>query len=193
MTEKLTWDSLNLGDYISAAEFTGQVTMTIAGIERVDFEKEKGGHEKRGVVSFKETDRRWVTNKTNVQLMRAIWPEMEGAIGHRITLASEMVAFGAEKVPGIRVVGSPEMTAPINAIVKLPRKKARTVRLVPTVRSGGSIASAPAPAPVAPTSGPLTLRCTGCGVTVPASVDATADDLVGVCCNECGADMAVSS
>ena len=101
------------------------------------------------------------------------------------------MAFG-KRVPGIILKGSPELAAPVKVTYDLGRKKAVTRTLVPTGKSSAP-APVPAPAPVSPISGPLTLRCSGCGATVPASVDATADDLVGVICNKCGADLEVAS
>lgn len=130
----LTWETLNPGEYIKAGEFNGKpVTLRIASIDRQDFELEDGsGHEKRGVISFTETDRKWVLNKTNIQLLKALWPTIEDAIGQQVTLASQQVQFGREKVAGIRVIGAPHLTAPVNAQVKLPRRKPVTVTLRPT-------------------------------------------------------------
>lgn len=134
----LTWETLNPGEYIKAEEFNGKpVTMRIASIDRQDFELEDGsGHEKRGVVSFTETDRKWVLNKTNIMLLKALWPTIEDAIGQKVTLAVQQVQFGKEKVPGIRVIGAPHLTAPLQVQVKLPRRKAVTVTLVPTGKGG---------------------------------------------------------
>lgn len=130
----LTWETLNPGEYIKADEFNGKpVTMRIASIDRQDFELEDGsGHEKRGVVSFTETDRKWVLNKTNIQLLKALWPTIEDAIGQKVTLASQQVQFGREKVQGIRVIGAPHLTSSVQAQVKLPRRKPITVTLQPT-------------------------------------------------------------
>jgi hypothetical protein len=128
------WESLNPGAYLSAHDFNDkQVTLTIIAVDKQEFEKEnEGGHEKRGVVTFKETELRWVLNKTNIALLKAIWPTVEDSIGHKVTLQAEEVQFGREKVLGIRVVGSPDLKNPIEATIKLPRRKPVKRKLVPT-------------------------------------------------------------
>jgi hypothetical protein len=138
-TVNLNWDNLNPGEYIKAGEFDGKpFTMRIASIDRGDFIKDDGTPEKRGVVSFTETDRKWVLNATNIQLLRAIWPTIEGAIGQKVTLMAENVQFGRDTVEGIRVKGAPHLTAPIQAEVRLPRKKPSKRTLVPTGKVEGT-------------------------------------------------------
>lgn len=143
-----TWASFTPSEYITADDFDGKdVTLTITGLDKHDFEKDDGTHEKRGVVAFKETDKHWVLNVTNIQLLRAIWPTPEDAVGHKVTLTSEKVRFGAETVLGIRVKGSPELSAPIAAIVKLPRRKAITRELLPTGKKPSPPVAEPDEAP----------------------------------------------
>lgn len=133
---RLNWDNLNPGEYISAAEFDGKpVTLRIASIDRGDFVKDDGTPEKRGVVSFTETERKWVLNKTNIQLLKALWPDMEDAIGQKVTLVGEKVQFGPNVVDGIRVHGAPHLTGPVTVMVKLPKKKPVKRTLVPTGRA----------------------------------------------------------
>ena len=141
----LTWETLNPGEYIKAAEMGGKpVTMRIASIDRADFISEDDGHtEKRGVVCFVETDRKWVLNTTNIKLLAAMWPNLEDAIGKRVTLVPEQVQFGRETVEGIRVKGSPDIAGDIKATVKLPRRKATTRTLTKT---GATAQLDPAPA-----------------------------------------------
>ena len=123
----LTWEALNSGEYLSAADFMGhRVTKRIASIEKCDFEMDDGTHKSKGVVEFADTDKKWVLNTTNIQLLKAMFPTVDGAIGKRVTLAPEKVQFGRETVEGIRVVGSPDIDGDVTATVKLPRKKATT-------------------------------------------------------------------
>lgn len=131
-----TWASLNPGEYIAADEFGDKTpTMTIEAIDSESFEKDSGGHERRGVVTFKETPRKWVLNETNLQLLGAMWPTPDDAIGHKVTLMAEPVKFGKETVQGIRVKGSPELEADLEVLVKLPRKKAQPRTLYKTGRA----------------------------------------------------------
>jgi len=111
-------------------------------------ENEKGAKEK-GVIHFKETDRGFVVNRTNAEALAAMFGrETEAWIGKRVKLAAIEVQFGTEKVPGIRVVGSPDIAAPVTFELKLPRKRPQRVTIQCT-RAGGQPApkAAPPPAP----------------------------------------------
>jgi hypothetical protein len=185
----MTWAGLNPGDYISGAEMEKPVTMTITGIERVDFEKEDGdGHEKRGVMSFSETERRFVLNKTNIALLAAMWSTPDASIGHKVTIGPEQVQFGAETVTGIRVLGSPELEAPLTVMVKLPRRKPLKRTLTPTLGAGRSAAADPSA-----DASPLRVMCAACDVSVPLTEDATADDVASMTCDTCGGVLEVVS
>lgn len=186
----LTWDQLNPGEYIKAGEFGGKdVTMTITAVDRNDFLKDDGTPEKRGVISFSETERKWVTNATNIQLLKALWPRPEDAIGHKVTLYAEKVKFGRETVEGIRVKGAPHLTSPVIVAVKLPRKKAVDHKLVPT----GDVSTPPAEPDPEPL--PCVAVCSKCGAESMASPDATDADFADAFCAGCGAkgSMKVSS
>jgi len=181
-----SWGALNPSDYITAEEFGGKdVTMTIAALERVDIEKEDGSVKKHGVVGFAETDRRWVLNSTNVQLLKQLFDAISGretvpddAVGHKVTLTAENVQFGREKVKGIRVKGSPELERVVKASVKLPRRKATTRDLVPT----GTNAR-----PVPETGGDdMHAVCKECGHDAMLAPDVTAGDLREMACSKCG-------
>jgi hypothetical protein len=184
--------------FIASEDFNGKpVTLTVdhVAVEQVGHGSDK---ESKVIAYFKERSKttkepiQLVLPATNAQRIAAMFgKEANDWSGHKVTLGVEMVESFGEIVPAIRVLGSPEITAPIQY---RPKKGSRIkgATLVPTPKASAP-ASSPAPAPVSPTSGPLTLRCTGCGATVPASPDATADDLVGICCDKCGADMAVAS
>jgi hypothetical protein len=184
--------------FIASEDFNGKpVTLTIdhVAVEQVGHGSDT---ESKVIAYFKEKSKtthdpiQLVLPATNAQRIAAMFgKEANDWSGHKVTLGVEMVESFGEIVPAIRVLGSPEITAPIQY---RPKKGSRIkgATLVPTPKASAP-ASSPAPAPVSPTSGPLTLRCTGCGATVPASPDATADDLVGICCDKCGADMAVAS
>jgi len=196
----MNYDQLFAGRFLKAGEFNGKpVTLTIARVYLEDMEQDDGTEKHQAVVAFKETKRELALNKTNAQMIVAMFgAESDDWIGHKMTLHAERDTSGkSDSGLCIRVLGSPELTSTISMQVKLPRRKAINRKLVPTAKVAAPVADEfaeiDAPAPASPISGPLTLRCTGCGATVPASVDATADDLVGVCCDKCGAGMAVAS
>jgi hypothetical protein len=58
--------------------------------------------------------------------------------GRHVTLFSQMVAVGKEKKPGIRVLGSPDIAAPKDVVIRLPRKKPFTMRLQKTGAPAGT-------------------------------------------------------
>ena len=135
------------GDYLAAAELgPKQPTVTITSLKAVQMEDEKTqAMKEKWVVFFRETKRGWVINKTCAILIAGMFgPETQGWLGKRVTLYSTKVKLGGEKVDGIRVLGSPDLPAPVEVTVKLPKKKAQKVRLVPTA-VGASIEPPPAP------------------------------------------------
>ncbi len=127
----MDYRALFKGSYLAAVEFNGRTpTFTIKAVQVVTMEDDKGGSEDRGVVFFTETDRGLVLNKTNAILIAAMFGnETREWHGKRITLHSVPVKFGRETVPGIRVLGSPDIGGPLSVPVKLPKRRAKDVRL----------------------------------------------------------------
>jgi len=130
------------GDYIAAAEFQGkEPTLTIAAVKLVKLEDETGRLRDRGVVYFRETDRGWVINRTNAECLVALWGrDTDGWAGKRVTLCATNVRLGTETTIGIRIKGSPDLAAPLDVVVKLPRKKPFTIRLLVTKAGPASAA-----------------------------------------------------
>ncbi len=138
----LSYDQLFPSRFIKAGEFGGKpVTLTITAVDMDELEKEDGTVKNTPVVSFAETKRQWVLIKTNAQCLLAMWgPDTDGWIGKRVTLYPEHDASGlSDSGLCIRVKGSPDITGPITATIKLPRRKPMTRKLVKT-----TAASAPA-------------------------------------------------
>jgi hypothetical protein len=150
-------DTLFPGRFLKAAELPHPMTFTISAVgpELVD-PKGKDKTVKKGstmpVVKFAETsgrpdkeDHDWRINKTNALLVAEItgsrdyktWP------GHKVTLESQMVRFGKEKVPGVRVIGSPELARAITKEYPIGRERV-TITLKPT---GTSATATPTPDP----------------------------------------------
>lgn len=138
-----------LGEYITAAELVGKMpTLTInkVTLEKVESLKEKdeegGGKMKDKIIIYfaeSKSGRGWLLNRTNAEAIKELWGrETEGWLGHRITLFTLQVKVGKKMEPGIRVKGSPELTAPRSFELKLPRKKAITVTLLPTAKPAGN-------------------------------------------------------
>src|SRR6185503_15613718 len=97
----------------------------------------------RWILFFEGQAQGLVLNRSNAELLVALFGrDTEGWIGHWVTLGVQQVRMGKDMVPGIRVVGSPELKAPKTVTVKLPRKKPQDVVL----RQTGKKTSAPEPA-----------------------------------------------
>jgi hypothetical protein len=144
------WQTMFSAEYINGAELEGKKwTVTITAVKSITLEGENKKKSNKAVISFKEMDRGWVLAKTNAILIAGLFgDETKDWIGKRVTIHSETVQVGTDTAPGIRVIGSPDIDKPISVVVKLARKKPRTMVMQPT----GKAAAKPAPeAPAAPT------------------------------------------
>lgn len=130
----MLWQAMFKGSYLAAVEFGNrQFTAEIESVKLVKLEAEDGSQKDKGVVYFKGHDRGWVLCKTNAMCVAAMFGDDTSAwVGKSVTLYSTMVQVGREKKPGIRVKGSPDLSAPVQCEVRLPRKKPFKVPLVPT-------------------------------------------------------------
>lgn len=124
------FDELFPGRFLKAGEFQGRdVTLTIAAIETESLPQDKGGERVRGIISFKETPKKLVLNRTNGECFKALWGRAtDDWIGHHVTL------YPAEYQGdvAIRVKGSPDITEAVDAEIKLPRKRPFMMKLIPT-------------------------------------------------------------
>ena len=130
----MDYRALFKSEYIAAVELGDKTpTMTIASVKLCKLEQEDGRHKDKGIIGFRETDRGWVLNRTNAQCLAAMFGnDTDGWIGKRVTLYSTPVRVGPKTEPGIRVKGSPDITAPMTVEVKLPRKKPQQMTMQPT-------------------------------------------------------------
>jgi len=142
--------------YISATEFNGKTpTVTIDHVAVVNLEGEDGKTKAKPVVYFREAKRGWVLCKTTALMLAAMFtPETDMWTGKRVTLFAENVQVGKERRPGIRVKGSPDITSAVTFSLKLPKKKAQTIRLLKTDGKGGTVED-PTPPPDVPPDAPV--------------------------------------
>lgn len=119
--------------FIKAVDLGGKdVTLTIESVVGDELEGEKGKQFK-GIVSFVGAKKKWVLNRTNALCLKALWGrETDAWKGHRVTIYP--TTFNDE--PCIRVKGSPEIDKPLEFELKLPRKKPRQMKLMPTGKAG---------------------------------------------------------
>lgn len=133
-------DALLEGDYIKAVEFGDKLptnptyTIVAINIETMPNIRKPGKETNKGVVMFSEIPRGWVMNRTNVECLKALFgPDTENWLRHRVTLGTEPTKTG----PGIRVIGSPDITRDVIAEWTPPRQKKQVKRLIPTGTAPG--------------------------------------------------------
>lgn len=108
--------------FISAEELDGkEVIMTIAGIDRDEvYSQSNRAKEKKATLSFKETDKKIVLNKTNAKKITEVLgtPHVEKWIGQKITLYPTSVQGFGSNVDAIRI-----KKAPAGAVASKPELK----------------------------------------------------------------------
>jgi len=168
--------------------------LTITNVYLEDMEQDDGTEKHQAVVAFKETKREWALNKTNAQMLVAMWGgETDGWLGHRVTLHAEPDKSGkSDSGLCIRVVGSPELASAITMQVKLPRRKPITRKLEPTAKTKAPASDefAEIDAAGSPTSdpAPIAVVCQSCGEALMLTPDVTNDDIAAMEC-ECGGQL----
>ena len=141
--KSLSFDELYPGTYLRAGSFKGKAaTLTLKSVTREMLSNGSGGEEGAVIISFEETELKFVANKTNGVCFRALWGDDSGEwIGHRVTLHPVKDESGlSESGLCIRVKGSPELEKPLKFRSHLGRKVV-TQTLAPT---GKEKAAAPA-------------------------------------------------
>lgn len=121
-----TFDELYPGRFLKAGLFNGkQVLLTIKDVDHEELEGEDGKKTKV-IVSFEETPLSLVACKTNGICLKAMFgPVVADWIGKRVTFFPD--TWNGE--PCIRIFGSPDIEQEFDAEVKLPRRKAKTMRM----------------------------------------------------------------
>jgi len=146
------YDELFPGRFIKAGLFAAKpLTLRLKAIDTEPLPQDDGHDRVRGIISFHGTDKQWVLNSTNGQCLKAMWGKrVQDWIGQSVTLCSEQAPFGLETVDAVRVKGSPSLTEPLDVEIRLPRKKPKIRRLVPTGKAARASAPATPPPPADP-------------------------------------------
>lgn len=130
--------------FLKSAEFKGKdTTLTITGVQLEELEDENGKKKTKGIVSFKETTKLLVINRTNSDCIKGMFGrETDNWIGKRVTLypAPFFDNFTKEHTTAIRVKGSPDIKEATTITVHLPRKKPTQVKMARTGVSSAPIA-----------------------------------------------------
>lgn len=136
------------GRFLKAAEFKGKtVDLTIKAVRIEDLPQDKGGDKAKGIVTFAETKKELVLNRTNAECFKALWGrETDAWVGKKVSLYPAQ--WNGE--PAIRVRGAPHLTAPMEIEVKLPKRAPLHMTLLPTGKKGGKAVTEQAPEPEQP-------------------------------------------
>lgn len=129
----MDFDQLFPGRFLKAGEFQGRaVTLTITAVALEDLPQEKGGDRAKGIVSFAESKRQLVLNRTNGECIKAMFGRnTDDWIGKRVTLYPAPY----EGDIAIRVKGSPDLEKSLTVEIKLPRKRPYNVTLEKTTKA----------------------------------------------------------
>jgi hypothetical protein len=138
------FDELYPGRFMKAGEFGGRdLNFTITNVVIKELEGRK--RESKGVLSFRETPKELVLNRTNGECIKAMFGRKVAEwVGKRITLYPARIEseFGDLAV---RVRGSPDVAADVTFTLQLARMAPRQVTLKKTA-SGRAAAARPASA-----------------------------------------------
>jgi hypothetical protein len=130
------YKKLFTGRYLASPDL-GSIEPTVK-IERITCEvvkdEEKRTERERWIVFFAGKDKGMLLNRSNAIIIAALCKsdKTEDWIGHSITIGVRKVKMGGDLVDGLRVIGSPELSAPMTVVLKLPRKKPVDWVLEPT-------------------------------------------------------------
>ena len=92
--------------FLKAAEFGGRdVTLTIVSVAMDDLQMRSGQKQRKPLVTFRETEKQLVLNKTNAVAIAEVLGSKatKDWAGKRVTLYPTRANFGGEQVDAIRV------------------------------------------------------------------------------------------
>jgi hypothetical protein len=143
----MDFDELYPGRFMKAGEFKGRIvglTISDVDIEELGIGKQA---KVKGVVTFKETKKQWILNKTNGLCLKAMFGRRTGGwVGHKVFLFPSPY----EGDIAIRVWGSPEIRADEVIEINLPNKKPFKMTMhkaAPAAKNGKAATPAAAPTP----------------------------------------------
>lgn len=121
-----SFDELYPGRFLKAGLLQGkQVTITISDVDTEELEGDDG-KKLKAIISFKETPMKLVACKTNGICLKLMFgPNLDNWIGKRVTLFPSL--WNGEDC--IRVWGSPDIDADMEATIQLPRRKPIKMKL----------------------------------------------------------------
>lgn len=132
MTRKpVEFDELYPNRFLKAGTLRGKpATLTIVDVDLEALPQDNGKDRTRGILSFAETEKQLVLNKTNGECLRAMFGKrVPDWLNRKITIVPSTDRFGSKTVDCIRVAGSPDIESAIEVEITMPRKKPKLIRL----------------------------------------------------------------
>ncbi len=151
-TRVVDYDQLYPGRFIKAGDLANKdVNLTIASIELEELEDQKGKRGK-GVITFRETKKQLVLNRTNGESIKAMFGRvLADWVGKRITLYPAKIESEVADI-AVRIKGSPDIQSDVTFELHLARKRPRamTMKRTATAKGNGSAKPPPPPEPSDP-------------------------------------------
>jgi predicted YcjX-like family ATPase len=147
MTKKtvVDFDELYPGRFIKVGDLKGRdVNMTITAVHLEELEGTK--KQDKGVLTFQETPKQLVLNRTNGECIKAMFGRrIADWVGKRITIYPQKIESELADL-AVRVRGSPDLSADLKFTLALARKRPREMTMQKT-KSAKSDVAARGPAP----------------------------------------------
>lgn len=123
------------GKYLASPDIgASEPTVMIERVVIESVEDEKKGKRDRLILYAHGAKKGMLLNRTNCILIAAMFQTNKPRewVGHHVTIAARDVQMGPDMVKGLRIIGSPELPAPMTVEVNLPKKRPQIVTLAPT-------------------------------------------------------------
>lgn len=128
----MDFDQLFPGRFLKAGELQGRdASLTVSAIALEDLPTDQGT-KRRGVISFAESPKQWVLNRTNALCLRAMFGrDTDIWIGKKVCIYPAEIKYGDSDL-AIRVRGSPDIAADMEITIRLSRKRPQQMVLKKT-------------------------------------------------------------
>lgn len=125
--EITSYDDLHPGRFLKCGHLMGEPrTLTVTGYVGEKMGMKDGKPDVKGIIAFKEIRLQMTTNKTNEELLKAMFGDKPGdVVNKRVTVGPARDTYGGKMKDAIRFVGSPDITEVIEKTVKYAAKSGR--------------------------------------------------------------------
>lgn len=150
------YDQLFPGRFLKSGEFKGKdITLTISDVRLEELENKRKGKHMAPVLSFKETKKQLVLNKTNGECVKGLFGRKVAEwVNKRVTFYPvDVNAFGTKKL-AIRVRGSPDLQSDRQIVCQIGTDSVTVTMKKTAAKANGRQQAAPPPPPPPPAEEP---------------------------------------